>query len=151
VPRLRKPPGDGDGEVIQHHSIAEPTAPKQRGIPFKAGESGNPNGRPKGSRNRLGETFLNDLVEVWHTKGPQALQIVAATEPVAFTKLVASILPREVVSLAMSVNANVNVDLSQKAASFLQVWNGWRERNGEPADLELTAEAETSYKIDGDD
>ena len=30
---------------------AENTAPKQRGRPFKPGESGNPSGRPKGARN----------------------------------------------------------------------------------------------------
>ncbi len=33
-------------------SVAENTAGKQRGRPFEAGTSGNPAGRPKGSRNR---------------------------------------------------------------------------------------------------
>ena len=33
-------------------SVAENTAGKQRGRPFKAGTSGNPAGRPKGARNR---------------------------------------------------------------------------------------------------
>lgn len=32
---------------------AENTAKKQRGRPFEPGQSGNPNGRPKGSRNRV--------------------------------------------------------------------------------------------------
>src|SRR5262249_52318163 len=32
--------------------LADNTAPKQRGRPFRAGQSGNPNGRPKGSRNK---------------------------------------------------------------------------------------------------
>jgi hypothetical protein len=34
-------------------SSADNTAPKQRGRPFESGQSGNPNGRPKGSRNRV--------------------------------------------------------------------------------------------------
>ena len=34
-------------------SSAEKTAKKQRGRPFKSGQSGNPSGRPKGSRNRV--------------------------------------------------------------------------------------------------
>src|SRR5262249_24252355 len=34
-------------------SLAENTAEKQRGRPFLPGQSGNPNGRPKGSRNRV--------------------------------------------------------------------------------------------------
>ncbi len=33
-------------------SVAENTAGKQRGRPFKAGTSGNPAGRPRGARNR---------------------------------------------------------------------------------------------------
>ena len=32
---------------------ADNTAEKQRGRPFEPGQSGNPNGRPKGSRNRV--------------------------------------------------------------------------------------------------
>ena len=33
-------------------------SPKQRGRPFKPGISGNPNGRPKGSRNKLTRALL---------------------------------------------------------------------------------------------
>ena len=37
-----------------HHSMpAKPTPPDQRGRPFKRGESGNPAGRPAGSRNKV--------------------------------------------------------------------------------------------------
>ena len=45
---------------------ADNTAPKQRGRPFEPGKSGNPNGRPKGSRNQatlLAETLLDGEVE----------------------------------------------------------------------------------------
>jgi hypothetical protein len=40
-----------------------PTAPKERviGRPFEPGQSGNPNGRPKGARNKLGEDFIQAL------------------------------------------------------------------------------------------
>lgn len=34
-------------------SAAENTAPKQRGIPFKPGQSGNPAGKPKGARHKV--------------------------------------------------------------------------------------------------
>src|SRR6266849_6668284 len=34
---------------------ADNTAEKQRGRPFEPGQSGNPNGRPKGSRNRVSQ------------------------------------------------------------------------------------------------
>jgi Family of unknown function (DUF5681) len=45
---------------------AENTAAKQRGRPFEPGESGNPNGRPKGARNRatvLAEAMLDGDAE----------------------------------------------------------------------------------------
>jgi hypothetical protein len=45
---------------------AESTAGKQRGRPFQPGQSGNPNGRPKGSRNATTlamETLLDGQAE----------------------------------------------------------------------------------------
>jgi hypothetical protein len=45
---------------------AENTAPKQRGRPFKPGKSGNPNGRPKGTRNHatvLAEALIDGEAE----------------------------------------------------------------------------------------
>ena len=47
-------------------SPAENTAKKQRGRPFKAGESGNPAGRPQGARNKatvLAEAMLTGEAE----------------------------------------------------------------------------------------
>jgi hypothetical protein len=41
---------------------AEKTAEKQRGRPFEPGQSGNPNGRPKGSRNRVTQA-LEGLID----------------------------------------------------------------------------------------
>lgn len=43
--------------------LAVKTAPKQRGRPFEQGKSGNPNGRPKGSRNKTTMAMLELLDE----------------------------------------------------------------------------------------
>ena len=69
---------------------------RQRGlIPWKPGQSGNPKGRPQGSRNKLSEDFIADLHESWKSLGKPALLAAAWTDPVAYVRVVASLIPRE--------------------------------------------------------
>ncbi|MGB8445967.1 MAG: DUF5681 domain-containing protein, partial [Pseudolabrys sp.] len=69
---------------------------RQRGlIPWKPGQSGNPKGRPKGSRNKLSEDFVADLHEAWLAFGKPALVTLAWTDPSTFVRVVASLIPRE--------------------------------------------------------
>jgi len=62
---------------------------------FKPGQSGNPGGRPKGSRNKLSEDFFQDLYDVWQAFGKPALETMAMLYPAEFVRLVASLLPKE--------------------------------------------------------
>jgi Family of unknown function (DUF5681) len=68
---------------------------------FLQGVSGNKAGRPKGSRNKLGERFLDDLLEAWEDRGRDALVACATKEPAQFCKIVANILPKEVLLTAL--------------------------------------------------
>lgn len=63
-------------------------------------QPGNP-GRPKGSRNKLGEAFLEDLLVSWEAQGPSVIQRVIAEKPEQYLKVVASLMPKD-------LNVNLN-------------------------------------------
>lgn len=80
--------------------MAEPAAKKlpahlRDDLKFKPGQSGNPAGRAKGSRNKLGEDFIRALHEDFQEHGVAAIQAVRADKPDAYLKVIASLLPRE--------------------------------------------------------
>ncbi len=68
---------------------------------FLQGLSGNPRGRPKGARSRLGEAFLADLFEDWEEHGVAVIERVRNERPAVYLKVVASLLPKDL---------NVNID-----------------------------------------
>lgn len=67
---------------------------------FLPGNSGF-SGRPKGSRNKLGEAFLTDMYADWQEHGAKVIESVRADKPDVYLKVVASILPRD-------LNVNIN-------------------------------------------
>lgn len=77
--------------------MSENAQPKQNPAHwFKPGQSGNPAGRPKGSRNKLGEAFIQDMYADWAENGVAAIQKMREERPHEYVKVVASILPKEV-------------------------------------------------------
>jgi hypothetical protein len=96
-------------------SNAEVTPEKHRvvGIPWKPGQSGNPNGRPRGSRNRLSDQFVADLATAWERHGVEALEKCATTEPGTFLKVVASLMPK-------TVDLNVGLNAADFVMTFRQ-------------------------------
>ena len=68
--------------------------------PWQPGQSGNPAGRTKGSRNKLSDAFLEDLLAAWEANGKTAIESVIRDRPQDFLKVVASILPKEIIAEA---------------------------------------------------
>jgi hypothetical protein len=85
-------------------SSTNKTVPKQL-TPFKPGQSGNPKGRPKGSRHKINDVFLRDFYEAWQAFGRPALLAAAWSKPAEFVKVAASLLPKEVEATITLVNA----------------------------------------------
>lgn len=65
-------------------------------IPFKPGQSGNPKGRPKGSRHKLGEDFLCKLQADFEEHGVAVIQTVRTDKPAEYLKVIAGILPKQI-------------------------------------------------------
>lgn len=68
---------------------------------FLPGVSGNPAGKPKGARTKLGEQFLSALQEDFEAHGVEAIQTVRAERPQDYIKVIASLMPKD-------LNLNIN-------------------------------------------
>jgi hypothetical protein len=147
-PKIEEAAPEKDGDV---------TPKEHRGLvsPWKAGESGNLNGRPKGSRNRLATDYIEGLAVEFAQYGQEAISHVRKTDPTAFLKIIGGVLPREVLLKATLENkTTISVDFN--ARDFAQNYNLLREArlrigSGElprtllditPADLEATGVGE---------
>ena len=101
---------DGDNTSKQHRNLKEP---------WKPGRSGNPKGRPKGARNRLGTQFLEALEADFNKHGAQAIEQVRQKKPEVYMRVVADLLPKE---------ANINVEAGE---AFVELWRKISDGLGE--------------------
>ena len=62
---------------------------------WQPGESGNPAGRLRGSRNRLSEAVISALLRDFSKHGEKAIAKVRRTQPAAYLKCLTLLVPRE--------------------------------------------------------
>jgi Family of unknown function (DUF5681) len=112
------------------------TAKKLRNlVPFKPGQSGNPKGRPKGARNRLGTQFLEALEADFNQFGSQAIALVRERKPETYMRVVADLLPKE---------ANINVEAGD---AFVELWRRISDGIGDDLADRLDAEQEPASSV----
>ena len=72
--------------------------PKRSGLApaWQKGQSGNPRGRPKGSRNKLGEDFVSALQADFAEHGIDAIAKVRTSKPSDYLKVIASLVPQQI-------------------------------------------------------
>lgn len=80
-------------------AVPETTGDKQgkgrESTQFKPGVSGNPAGRPKGSRNKFCKAMLQDFAEVWDRGGIEALMQLQKDKPGEFVRASLQWVPQE--------------------------------------------------------
>ena len=100
-----------DGES----NAADTTAKDQRAahlkkFAFKKGQSGNPKGRPEGSKNRLQEGFLRELADDFQVHGAAAIVAMREERPGDYIRVVAGLMPKD---------ANFNMKADE---AFVKLW-----------------------------
>src|SRR5262245_25812653 len=74
----------------------EPTKGQQRPAHlWKPGTSGNPAGRPRGSRNKLSEEFVAALYGDFQDYGSAAIAACRVEKPDVYVRVIASLLPKD--------------------------------------------------------
>ena len=100
---------------------------------WRTGQSGNPAGGPRGTRNKLSEDFIADLHESWQTHGKTAIERCAAEKPDVYLKVVAGLLPKDVNLKVSNLDDLTDEQLLNKLNSLTEMARPLLARVGDTA------------------
>ena len=86
---------------------------------WKPGQSGNPLGRPKGTRNKVSQLFYEDVFHDWEAHGNQAIADMRAESPTKYVQMVASILPK---TLELDTKDGINWVINASPKLTVEDW-----------------------------
>ena len=82
-----------DGEAVDSRNNGKSTGYGRPPVEHQF-KPGNP-GRPKGSRNKFGEAFIQALADDFEKHGAEVIERVRIEKPEAYLKVIASLLPKD--------------------------------------------------------
>src|SRR5215813_10950799 len=98
-------------------------------------------GRPLGIRNKVSKRFLEDVYQAWQKHGPEVLDYLGKRKPVEFARLVAGVLPRELIFENVALDGQSAEELD---AIILTIQQHLLSKPGQP----LLIEGETIHELD---
>lgn len=76
-------------------------------MPFVKGQSGNPAGKPLGSKHKISEKFISSLTADFEQHGETVIERVRAEKPETYLKIVADLVPKD-----FNIEGNVGLNIT---------------------------------------
>lgn len=108
--------------------------------PIPKGVSGNPGGRPTGTRNRLQGKFLSALADDFEEHGREAIRRCREEEPAAYLRAIVALMPKELeITRPLDDLSDEQLDAALVAARALLAASDPGEGTGDAAGIQPAA------------
>src|SRR5215469_9255189 len=116
---------------------------------WQPGQSGNPAGRLRGSRNKLSEAVICALLRDFSKHGEKAIAKVRRTQPAAYLKILALLVPREHKVEHSNVIKDMTTEQIERSIEFIKEMIAKRDAAANAKVIEGEAEVVPSLPAPG--